>query len=260
MPYSLLCIGGKPALQIADLLVIVVAAFAPSLIYLIWMRNSERFQREPYGRLLRVFFIGGALVSVLVAIVFESLLLDLLNQNVQRVYQLFGENPNTTNLILACVIAPLVEELAKSYGVFRVRRFMRELEDGLIYGAAAGLGFAATENLFYESDAFLTNGAEAFIATAVVRTLSSALLHASASSVFGLGIARGALEGKSWLPYYFAAVIMHALFNLAASMGAIFEGNFGDSAYLFGLSAAFVIAIVGITTVRAKIRVLDRRG
>jgi RsiW-degrading membrane proteinase PrsW (M82 family) len=237
-----------------------VAAFAPSLAYLVWMRNTERFQKEPYGRLLRVFFIGGALISVVVAIILESLLLDLLNQNVERVYQVFGENPNITTLVLACVIAPLVEELAKSYGVFRVRRFMREVEDGIVYGAAAGLGFAATENLFYESDAFLTNGAEAFILTAIVRTLSSALLHASASSVMGLGIARGALEGRSWLPYYLGAVVMHALFNLAASLGLILGEDFGESAVLFGLVAAFMIAIFGIQTVRAKVRVLERRG
>jgi len=224
------------------------------------MRNSEKFQKEPYGRLLRVFFIGGALISVVVAIILESILLDLLNQNVERVYQLFGESPNITTLVLACVIAPLVEELAKSYGVFRVRRFMKEVEDGIIYGAAAGLGFAATENLFYESDAFLTSGAEAFIMTAIVRTLSSALLHASASSVMGLGIARGALEGRSWLPYYLGAVVMHALFNLAASLGPILEEDFGGYASLFGLAAAFMIAIFGIQTVRAKVRVLERRG
>ena len=237
-----------------------MAAFAPSLAYLVWMRNTERFQKEPYGRLLRVFFIGGALISVVVAIILESILLDLLNQNVERVYQVFGENPNITTLVLACVIAPLVEELAKSYGVFRVRRFMREVEDGIVYGAAAGLGFAATENLFYESDAFLTNGAEAFILTAIVRTLSSALLHASASSVMGLGIARGALEGRSWLPYYLGAVVMHALFNLAASLGLILGEDVGESAVLFGLAAAFMIAIFGIQTVRAKVRVLERRG
>lgn len=246
-------------LQAADFIVILVAAFAPSLIYLVWMRNSERFEKEPYGRLLRVFFIGGALVSVVVAIILESLLLDLLNQNIDRVYLLFGENPNVTTLLLACVIAPFVEELAKSYGVFRVRRFMREVEDGIVYGAAAGLGFAATENLFYESDAFLTTGAEAFILTAVLRTLSSALLHASASSVMGLGIARGALEGKGWLKYYFGAVFMHSMFNLAASSGPILEGDFGESAYLFGLAAAFLIAIGGIWTVRAKVRTLEGR-
>lgn len=236
---------------------IFVAAFAPALVYLIWMRNSERFHKEPYGRLLRVFFIGGALLAVALAIILESILLDLLNQNVERVYQLFGENPNITTLFLACIIAPFVEELAKSIGVFRVRRFMREVEDGIVYGAAAGLGFAATENLFYETEAYLTDGVEAFIVVAVLRTLSSALLHASASSVMGLGIARGSLEGRSWLPYYFVAVIMHSLFNLAASLGPILEDDYGDSAYLFGLAAAFMIAIFSIQTMRAKVRMLE---
>ena len=236
-----------------------MAAFAPSLVYLIWVRNTERFDREPYGRLLRVFFIGGALVAVIVAIILESLLLDLLDQHIARVYLVFGEDPNIITLILACVIAPFVEELAKSYGVFRVRRFMKEIEDGIVYGAAAGLGFAATENLIYESNAFLTDGAEAFIITAILRTFSSALLHATASSYMGLGIARSRLQGTSWIPYYFGAVLMHSMFNLAASLGPILEDDFGDSAYLFGLAAAFVIAIGGITIMRAKIRALEGR-
>lgn len=204
-----------------------------------------------------MFFIGGALIAVIIAVLLESLLLDILGQNVDRVYTVFGENPNIITLILACVIAPFVEELAKSYGVFRVRRFMKEIEDGIIYGAAAGLGFAATENLIYESEAFMTDGASAFIQLAILRTLSSALLHASASSVMGLGIARARLEGISWLPYYLTAVFMHSMFNLAASLGPILEGDFGDSAYLFGLAAAFVIAIGGIMTMRAKIRALE---
>ena len=143
-------------------------------------------------------------------------------------------------------------------GVFNVRGKFREIEDGIVYGAAAGLGFAAAENLLYEGNAYLTNGAEAFIATAIVRSLSSALLHASASSVFGLGIARKAFQGTGWLPYYLGAVAMHGLFNLFASFGVLYEGELGDMASLVGLVAAFSIALFGIRAVRSKIRTLDR--
>jgi RsiW-degrading membrane proteinase PrsW (M82 family) len=134
---------------------------------------------------------------------------------------------------------------------------MSEIEDGIVFGAAAGLGFAATENLLYESNTYFADGTGAFITIAVIRSLSSALLHASASSVFGLGIARGALQGKGWFLYYLGAVTMHGLFNLAASFGSIYEGDIGPSAYLIGLAAAFAIAIVGILMVRSKIRTLD---
>lgn len=244
-------------MQLIDLIILALAAFVPSLIYLVWIRNTERYLREPYFRLIWVFILGATL-SVLLALMAEIILMNLYDENVERVYQLLGENPNISTLVLACVIAPLVEESAKAMGVFSVRRKFSEIEDGIVYGAAAGLGFAATENLIYEGSAYFTYGAEVFIATAVIRSLSSALLHASASSVFGLGIARKAFQGRGWLPYYLGAVAMHSLFNLFASFGDMFADQLGDGASLIGLVAAFAIALTGIRAVRAKIRVLER--
>jgi RsiW-degrading membrane proteinase PrsW (M82 family) len=244
-------------LQLLYPVILLLAAFVPSVIYLVWIRNTERFNREPYRRLISVFAIG-ATVSVGLAIFAEYFLTNLYDQNIERVYQVLGRNPNLGSLILACVIAPLVEEFAKAIGVFRVRRFMTEIEDGIVYGAAAGLGFAATENLLYEGSALYTYGVNVFIASVVVRSLSSALLHASASSLFGLGIARSALQGRGWMIYYLGAVLMHSIFNLFASFGELYQDQLGESANLIGLLAAFVLAIGGIGIARSKIRHLDR--
>lgn len=245
------------AVSAGFLVLLVVIAFVPSLIYLVWIRNTERYLREPYGRLLKIFAYG-AVFSVAIAIVLESLLLNVLDLNLERIYQVLGENPQLTTLILALVIAPFVEEAAKGLGVFVSRRRMRDIEDGIIYGAAAGLGFAATENLLYEADAYVSAGVAALAATVVVRSLSSALLHATATSVFGLGIARSASQGRSLWPYYLGAVAIHSMFNFAASFGVIYSESIGDSAYLIGLVAALVFAVGGIMVMRAKIRVLDR--
>jgi len=250
-------VGALLAVSVGFLVILIVVAFVPSLIYLIWIRNTERYLREPYSRLLKIF-VYGAIVSVVIAIIIESLLLSVLNLNLQRIYQILGENPNLTTLVLALIIAPFVEEAAKSLGVFASRKRMRDIEDGIIYGAAAGLGFAATENLIYESNAFVTAGAEALLATAIVRTLSSALLHATSTSLFGLGIARSSWQGRRLWPYYLGAVGIHSAFNFAASFGVLYQPNIGDSAYLIGLIAALIFAIGGITIMRAKIRMLDK--
>ncbi len=245
--------------QILDIAILLAAAFIPSLVYLVWIRNTERYGREPYGRLLKIFAYG-AVLSVVIAVVLEFLLTTLMDQSFGRVSDLLGRNPSVQSLILALVIAPFVEEFTKSMGVLRYRRFISDIEDGLIFGAAAGLGFAATENLLYESNAYFSDGTQAFIVTAVIRSLSSALLHASASSIVGLGIARSTREGRSWAPYYLAGVLMHASFNLAASFGALYEPTLGSSGYLIGLGAATLLAIAGIVAVRAKIKSLDIRG
>ena len=239
--------------------VIILVAFVPCLIYLIWIRNTERFSREPYKRLIAVFMFG-AIVSVLVAIVFELVLTIVLNENIERVYEYFGENPTLPVLILVCVIAPFVEEAAKGLGILRARRRLVELENGIIYGAAVGLGFAATENLFYETAALAEGGAQAFVATAIIRSISSALLHATASSVLGLGIARKRLRVGGWMVYYLAAVAMHGMFNFTASFGVLYEDRFGEIAYMIGLAAALAIVFIGISLMRGKIRSLDRSG
>ncbi len=240
--------------------ILFLVAFVPSLLYMVWMRNAEKHSREPYGTLLKVFAYG-AVLSVLFAVVLEVVLQGLFHQNIERVYEYLGEHPTLPMLVLVCVIAPFVEEMTKALGIFRARkkRLITELENGIVYGAAAGLGFAATENLLYESTAYLTDGVQAFIAIAIMRSLSSALLHATASSLVGLGIARSALQGKSWVPYYLGAVAMHSGFNFAASFGIIYYDSLGDSAYLIGLVAAFSIALVGIGVMRGKLRRLDRR-
>lgn len=242
------------------LVVLILVAFVPSVLYMVWIRNTEKHSREPYGMLLKVFAYG-AVLSVLIAIILEIILSSLFHQNIERVYEFLGENPSIPMLVLACIIAPFAEELTKALGILRARKkgMITELENGIVYGAAAGLGFAATENLLYESTAYLTDGVQAFIATAVLRSLSSALLHATSSSLVGLGIARGALQGKSWLPYYLGAVVLHGGFNFAASFGVIYYDSLGDSAYLIGLAAAFTIVIIGVGVMRGKIRQLDRR-
>jgi RsiW-degrading membrane proteinase PrsW (M82 family) len=237
--------------------IIVLVAFVPSVLYLVWIRNTERFSREPYGRLLRVFFFG-AIVSVLIAVVFELILAVIFNQNIERIYQYLGENPSLPTIVLACVIAPFVEEAAKGMGVLRARRLLTELENGIVYGAAVGLGFAATENLLYENAALIEGGAQAFVATAVIRSISSALLHATASSVLGLGIARKHLGTGGWMLYYLAAVGMHSLFNFAASFGVLYEDQVGEIAYSIGLAAALAMVFIGISAMRSKIRTLER--
>lgn len=165
-------------LTIAALLIILLAAFLPSLILMLIVRNTERRNREPTGRTFRAF-MGGATISIVLAIILEALLIDyVLNLNFLRVSELLGQHPTLSTLLLACVIAPLVEEMTKALGILPFARRAKELEDGIVYGASVGLGFAAMENLLYEIAAYITGGVEVLVGTIILRTISSALLHA----------------------------------------------------------------------------------
>ncbi len=230
-------------------IVLFVVAFAPSIAYIIWIRNLERYEREPWHAIASTF-IWGSVFGIILAVLFSIILIFLFQVAFpDRLYDAFSKNPELATLFLVCVIAPLAEEAAKGIGVLTAGKDLDEVEDGLVYGASVGLGFAATENLLYGFIALSTFGLEAYIATMVVRSISSALLHASATSATGYGIGLRKVAGKGRfiiIPFFLLAVLMHGTFNLFASMQS-----------WLGLFLAIIFAIAAIEFTRRKIQQLD---
>ncbi|MEK6851368.1 MAG: PrsW family intramembrane metalloprotease [Candidatus Thermoplasmatota archaeon] len=248
------------ALDPAAVLVILAAsAFTPPLIFLGVVRRTERYGREPLGRVLRTF-LWGAIFAVILALIFSGVFIALF-QEVDRVYVFSGQFPNLEIILLALVIAPFTEELAKGLGVYLARPMIDEPEDGLIYGAASGLGFAASENLVYGLLALTQFGSlEVSLLVIGVRSISSAFLHASSTAAFGYGIALRRLWPQNFraLPYYLLAVALHSVYNLIASVGGLPQtGLSPESAALLALLGAIVLAVAAFTVIRAKIRTAD---
>jgi RsiW-degrading membrane proteinase PrsW (M82 family) len=249
--------------DLVGLVLIVIVSTVPPIAYLIWIRNAEVCRREAMGSVLMAFCFA-AVVSVGAALAIESLLVFSIYAPLSLLGPGFwGIDPNDQNLqliILAVFIAPLVEEYTKSWAVLAMRSRLLEIEDGLVYGAAAGLGFAAVENILYNGSA-LVQGTEVFLVVAISRALTSTLLHASATAITGYGIARSKfhrMAGKpeSWALYYMGAVVLHASFNMFAIMG-----NFAsDTAFfsIIGLILSFLLAWIVFTWIRASIKRLDR--
>lgn len=236
--------------------ILIIVAFLPALLFLAWIRASGKRKKEPW-RFLILAFLFGSVVAVIISIFLEFFALYLLSSPFVREYNIFAQDPSTLTFLMAIVVAPIVEEAAKLLGVSKnLIRGLRSPRSGLVLGAAAGLGFAATENMLYEVGALIEGGFAAFLAVAIVRTFSSALMHASATSVSGYGTAMNALRGRSLFPYYFIAVLMHASFNFFASMGELLKGELGESASLIGFIFAFLLALVSVFLLRNKIRKL----
>jgi protease PrsW len=245
------------------LVLIVVVSIVPPILYLIWVRNAEICRRESMNSVLMAFAFA-AVVSLGAAYIIEVILVDTLYSPGSFLTQGFwGIKPNDQNvqlLVLAVFVAPIVEEMTKSWTVLFMRSRLNEIEDGLVYGAAAGLGFAAVENILYNGSA-LASGAEVFLVVAISRALTSTLLHASATAVTGYVIAlskfhRMAGHPQSWAIYYVGAVVLHASFNLFAIIG-----NFASDVQfvsLIGLMLGFLMAWIVFTWIRYSIQRLDR--
>ena len=226
----------------------VVLSFVPAYLYLKSIRNAEENDREPWSA-LRTTFVWGAVSGV-----FYSMIFNTAGGALAYVYS--GNSEDLAFVITAVVVAPIVEEFFKPLVLFRnaaVKGEIDEVEDGLVYGAACGLGFGATENILYGlSEGMVAGGLTGLIVLVVLRTVSSILLHLTATSFTGYGISRYIVNGESFgvvVKYYLLAVLIHAAWNAAAVLASPFI-------FLFSI----LLAIGGLEFSKRRIRELDLAG
>src|SRR5213594_2787489 len=243
------------------LLILFIAAFALPLVYLVWIRNSPRYGREPWPTVLKTF-AWGAVFSVIIAIILSVVFILILGQ-IQSLNDFFARRfQDPTTALGALLVAPIVEEAAKGVGATEGRLQTQSKTDGLVYGAAAGLGFSATENLVYALAALLVPGIgpSGSLVVVAVRSFSSTFLHASSTVVMGYGLAKSWLSGRprAVFPFYIVAVAMHATFNLFSTLAddAAQQNNPAGAAVAF--LAAVSLAIIAIWIVR--LRLITRRS
>ncbi len=227
---------------------------------MIIVRDTERYEREPWRAVLRSFFTG-AIFGTLMAAIIEIIAVFVFKSSLEflRGYEFIAEHGATiTSLSLALIIAPFVEEATKAYGVIVSKRYVDEIEDGLVYGASSGFGFAFMENLLYEISALVSGGLYSWIIVSIIRSLSSALLHGSATALTGLGYSMRKVAGRSSMGRgYISAVAMHSSFNLLASI-PILLGGLHPIFYIAPLIIAVIYGFTAFSHIRKKIKMYDK--
>ncbi|MEM0466561.1 MAG: PrsW family glutamic-type intramembrane protease [Candidatus Thermoplasmatota archaeon] len=223
---------------------LILFSFVPPLIYAVWIRNTERYQRQSWFS-IAVCFLWGASIAIIAALILEHVLHVSLSVSIQRVELL--------PFLSVVLVAPVVEECVKPFALRlkTVQQSIGEYEDGLIYGAVAGLGFSATENLFYGWD-FLSQGFIIFILLISIRSVGACFLHASATAMTGYGYGKKLLNKTSVfriVPYLVVAICMHSFYNFVLTFDLI--GN------VFGLIIALIFSFASFRFIRKKIQHLD---
>ena len=229
-----------------DIILLILASFIPPILYVIWIRNTEKINREKWKAVI-IAFLWGATIAVLAAIFLEY----FLNYSIVP-----SINPSANHILAVVLVAPFAEELTKPLAL-RIKTIKIELdepEDGLIYGAVVGLGFSATENLLY-GYSFLSHGIAIFLALMFIRSIGGCLLHASATAWTGYGFGQSILKKTGFLsiiPYFIFAIIIHSVYNGLL----VFDLN----GAVYSLVAALTFAIITIAIVIKKIIKLDSRN
>lgn len=205
-----------------NLLIVILAAVAgivPMVVYLSVIYWLDRYEREPWWLVALVFIwggLGGAMFGCVI------------NSTVIAAVGMFA-GPETAQWVGPVVVAPVVEEVTKIiplFGVLLLRQF-DNATDGLIYGAAAGLGFAMTENFYYFYQVGTSLGLMAMMTNIFMRTCFSALVHCAASASWGffLGLGRTQAPVLRWLVLpvlgYVVAILIHAGWNGSVTLAAM---------------------------------------
>jgi len=172
-------VAAATGLSVSTLLLVV-------LVTLAWW--LDRYDREPLLVVAGVFAWGGAVAPLLWA---SSL----------------GEATASLHAPLATLAGAAAEELLKAVAVVLVARHSARFDsptDGVVYGTAAGLGFAAVENLLSVVGGAAPAPDSGMLTWTLQRTLESAGVHGLASGVVGgfVGLAhvsRGALTKVAWV-------------------------------------------------------------
>ncbi len=210
-----------------------------TIIYLLFIRGIDLYEREPLRYVIPVFVWGFA-VATTISLVFNTLF-ELTLSSVTSV--------KTADFFTAVVAAPVVEECSKGLALLLIffvaylaRRKSGLIEfagvmDGIVYGSAVGFGFALAEDILY----YAQFGAETF----VMRRIFGGFAHAAFTSLTGIGIGLiPFVHHRIFKPIppllgLLGAITLHATFNLTATL-------FGPLAYavLFFVVLVYLLVII----------------
>ncbi|MDQ7028480.1 MAG: PrsW family intramembrane metalloprotease [Ardenticatenia bacterium] len=164
------------------LLLTILAAAVPSLLYTSIAWWLDRYEKEPWWVLVLTFFWGAVPAIVLALVVEVAFDIPL------RLFLV----PSQAEFFASIVVAPVVEELFKAVPLVLIFWLYRQefdgIMDGLLYGALVGFGFAMTENIFYFLSALVEEGVGSFLFLVFLRAIVFGLNHALFSSAFGFGL------------------------------------------------------------------------
>ena len=214
---------------------LLAAALLPAFGLMYYVYKKDTVEKEPFGLVARVFVLG-AVAGILAAFI-----------EVAIVSALESALPQGTLLIILefFVGVAMVEEALKYAALATVirNRAFNYVFDGIVYGVAAALGFAALENVFY----VLEGG----FGVALMRALFSVPGHCADGVVMGcfVGLAKyHSVRGNKSTAFgfyvlaYVLPVIEHGIYDAALSVE-------NDAMILVALAVEVIFVIIAAVLV-----------
>ncbi len=220
-------------------LVSLFFGFVPMFIFAAFVYWLDRYEKEPKVLFGAAFFWG---------VVIAAGGAFILNTAFGIGIYAFTGSEGAAEFGTTSIVAPIIEEFLKGLAVAIVFfMFYKEFDsilDGIIYGAVAALGFAATENTLYIfRNGYQEGGWEGLFLLAFIRVILVGWQHPFYTAFTGIGFAVARTSRNVFIKLvapligYGVAVTTHAFHN---TFGGLIGG-------LEGLAAGTIVDWIGWT-------------
>ncbi|UCC62109.1 MAG: PrsW family intramembrane metalloprotease [Anaerolineae bacterium] len=224
----------------------VVLAVVPALLWLAFFYQRDRLEPEPKQFVLGVFLLGALLASAVGMPVVRDLF---------QVREWMSRSV-AANILGSILVVGFVQEFLKyaavRYSVYLSAEFDERI-DGVIYGTAAGLGFATMLNIHY-----VTANAGVDLGVGVVRIAVTALAQASFAGISGYFLGRAKFEQEPvwWLPLGVTiAAALNGLFTFVRAEIVTVGLSYKP---VYGLVLAAAVALVTFVVLNVLMRRANR--
>ncbi len=190
-----------------------------SFLWLLIIRERDSIEPESFWNLIKAVVLGGFLSMILLTIIYIPFYM-VLPRSFFDLDAVRSGSAWHAKLIFGLYIG-IVEESAKAFAALIFTSKLKAFDepvDGMIYGMAVGLGFAAIENFEYVSRYSL--------AVLINRSAFSVPLHFALGGVWGYGLALAKFKYHNnsrliiIIPLILAAAVIHGLYDFFCFMGA----------------------------------------
>ncbi|MEZ0537210.1 PrsW family intramembrane metalloprotease [Caldicellulosiruptoraceae bacterium PP1] len=171
---------------------LLILSVAPSIFIALFIYFRDRYEKEPFRLLIKVFVFGALISAVVVPVEQFLMVYGRISARSQLSFTFFE----------AFIVAGLTEEYFKRFVVLRLAYdtpFFNQPFDGIVYCVFSAVGFAGIENIGYVLSVFQTSPQDT-MSVIITRGIMSVPAHAMFGIVMGyyLGFAKFAPPSKAY--------------------------------------------------------------
>jgi RsiW-degrading membrane proteinase PrsW (M82 family) len=211
-----------------------VLPFVLSFGWLLFVRRFDRARPEPTWLVVATFALGG--LSVVPAAIAElacGAATPWLDPSVMTLGGQLWALPIAITVF--SLVVGVAEEGSKFLGAWSLARHRREFDepvDGIVYGCASALGFAAVENVKYFAVGRMSG------VVIAVRAFMTVPAHMFFGAIWGYALGRKLVSGKtSVFGFFLLAALAHGTFDALLSTDGV---QLAAAALMLGLAFGFV--------------------